>query len=131
MSGNAGAWKPGESGNRSGRPKGQRDAAKAIARRIQADTRDGAELVDFALAILRHNPTNAAECTAVHGLAEVTLRDKRWAMDWLTDRGFGKPIQPLDLVDEPEAVAPLDLSNVSDEDLAVLERVLRGLGDGA
>ena len=58
------------------------------------------------------------------------MRDKRWACDWLADRGFGKAPQSIEIVAEDEPAARLDLSHVSDADLAVLSRVLGALERG-
>ena len=67
---------PGQSGNPGGRPKG-------LARRIREQTQDGAEIVDFMLAMFRDPAASA--------------RDRREAAEWLTDHGFGKATQSLEL----------------------------------
>src|SRR5262245_3983978 len=67
----------GQSGNPGGRPKG-------YSLYIRQQTRDGKELVDYALAVLRGE----------HG-DDVKLRLD--AATWLADRGFGRPIQTTEV----------------------------------
>ncbi len=63
-------FKPGQSGNPGGKPKG-------FGALIRQESKDGAELVRTALAILRN--TKAAN------------RDRLKAAEFLADRGWGKP----------------------------------------
>jgi hypothetical protein len=75
-------WKPGQSGNPSGRPKG-------LAHYIQAQTRKGVELVDWYLGIWRGAPAP---------LERVPKAAERFeAAQWLSDRGWGRPPQYVDL----------------------------------
>ena len=62
-----------------GRPKG----FKGVARLIAKETRDGAELVEWALAVWRDEERPFAERAAAHA--------------WLSDRGLGRPLQMLEL----------------------------------
>jgi hypothetical protein len=71
-----GRFSPGISGNPGGRPKG-------IATRIRAETRNGEELADFMLSVLRDD-------------SEPT-RTRMEAASWLADRGFGKPTMRQEL----------------------------------
>lgn len=64
---------PGQSGNPSGRPKG-------LGLRIREQTREGEELIEFALEIMR-------------GLTLANQALRFDAMMWLADRGWGKPLQ--------------------------------------
>ena len=122
-------WTKGTSGNPAGTSRRQQSAARALAMRIQQETRDGAEVVDFALAVLRHGGVNAASGPTMHGLTEVTLTDKRWAADYLTDRGWGKAPQTIEIQTEGEPMPAIVLRGVTDDDLDAAERVLReGLG---
>ena len=70
-------FKPGVSPNPGGRPKG-------IAALVREQTADGAELVEFMLDVLR-------------GKRKGPLRLRMEAAAWLADRGFGKPVQQLDV----------------------------------
>jgi hypothetical protein len=70
-------FRPGESGNVGGRPKG-------FGALIREQTRDGAELVDFALSILR-------------GKRGAKLDQRLDALCWLADRGWGKAIQSTEI----------------------------------
>jgi hypothetical protein len=122
-------WTKGTSGNPAGTSRRQQSAARALAMRIQQETRDGAEVVDFALAVLRHGGVNQGSGAAMHGLGEVTLTDKRWAADYLTDRGWGKAPQTIEIQTEGEPMPAIVLRGVTDDDLDAAERVLReGLG---
>ena len=130
MSGNP--YKPGQSGNPGGRPKAQTDAAKQLARMIQAELRGGAELLEFAVAVYRH-PVGAVDVAAdlksggaLHGLAQITADDKKWAHEWLGERGFGKPLQSIDLTGEVQPMAASDLGTLgglTDAELDAADKV--------
>jgi hypothetical protein len=66
--------------NRSGRPRG----FAGVARLIAAATNDGAELVQWALAVWRDPSREFSERQAAH--------------QWLSDRYLGRPLQSLDMV---------------------------------
>jgi hypothetical protein len=68
---------PGRSANPGGRPKG-------IGSLVREQTRDGAELVAFMLAVLR-------------GRKKAPLRLRMEAAAWLADRGFGKALQQVEV----------------------------------
>ena len=71
-----GRFRPGNSANPGGRPKG-------LAHLVRDHTRDGAELVEFMLRVLRGK--------------RQPLRYRLEAAAWLADRGFGKALQQLDV----------------------------------
>ena len=89
----------GNSGNRAGRPKGFAGVAKLIA----TETRDGAELVEFALQVFRDE--------------DADMRDRQAAHAWLSDRGLGKPVATIDL---HAAVTPVGASDDDDRALEAL-----------
>ncbi|MBX3159603.1 MAG: hypothetical protein KF773_26765 [Deltaproteobacteria bacterium] len=114
----------GRSGNPAGRPKG----FAGVAARIMAETRDGAELVEWALAVWRD--------------AARSHRERAEAHAWLSDRGLGKAVATVELHaslasttrDEDDAFA-LQLDGLSIEQLEQLEaleaeraRILAGVG---
>lgn len=69
-------FKPGQTGNPGGRPRGLADL-------VRRETRDGAELVAFMLRVLRGR--------------KQPLRYRLEAAAWLADRGFGKALQQMEL----------------------------------
>ena len=85
-------FQPNQSGNPGGRPK----AAVEMARLIREATADGAVLVAFALEALKAK--DAAS--------------RNYAHQWLSDRGFGKALQTVDVLDTaaitPEQMAMLN-----------------------
>ena len=69
-------WKAGMSPNPGGRPKG-------VVALVREQTRDGAELVDFMVRVMRSK--------------RHPLRYRLEAVAWLADRGFGKALQQMEL----------------------------------
>jgi len=119
------SWKPGQSGNPSGRPKG----SAGFAANIREETRGGQELWEFALQVMR----GQAEVKAVVAGAVVnigpSLKERMDAMKWLADRGFGHT-DPV-AADEEEAsqavsraIADAELSKLSDQELKELQKAL-------
>jgi hypothetical protein len=96
-------WKKGQSGNPGGRPK----AFYALAKLIHAETRNGAELVERVLKIARGQDTTLDD-----------PKSRTWALDWLSDRGFGKPQQ--DVVVMQDEHRPIDYDALTDEQLEAL-----------
>jgi|SRR6266849_9612211 len=74
-------FKAGQSGNPDGRPRGNREFAELIA----DETRDGAELIEYALAVLRGEKGHEE------------LGDVRWAVEYLTTRMLGRAPQTIEL----------------------------------
>ena len=133
MSGNPDWKRGGPSPNPGGRPKVQMDAAKQLARMIHEEARGGLELVEFAFAVYRHpvGPVDVGSDLksggALHGLAEVTADDKHKMHVWLSERGFGKPLQSIDLTGEMQPMAAINmmaLAGLTDAELDAADRVL-------
>lgn len=74
-------FKPGQSGNPGGRPKG-------FAEYIRAETKEGKDLVDFALSVVRGEKQRGAK-------QPPGLLYRLEALKWLGDRGWGKPLQAV------------------------------------
>jgi hypothetical protein len=76
-------WEKGKSGNPNGRSAAMAGMAKAMARRIAAETGDGEELVDAMLKLMRD--------------PEAKLADRTAAVFWLAERGAGKAPAQVDV----------------------------------
>lgn len=99
-------WKKGQSGNPLGRPRNALSLAAAV-----RDMVDPEEIAEFATRIMRDEQLPISE---------------RWkAAEFLSDRGWGKPVAPvvLDGLGEGKAAA-LRLDVFSESDLAALEALL-------
>ena len=86
-------WKPGQSGNPSGRPKGTRDLADYV-----LETTDGGkELVDALVSIARGVMPNVPvqEGSRPRKDQQVRPADQLKAIEMLLDRGFGRPLEHL------------------------------------
>ena len=85
---NLSPWKPGQSGNPRGRPKGTRDLAGYV-----LETTDGGkELVDALLSLARGIVPNVAaqEGSRARKDQQVRPADQLKAIEMLLDRGFGR-----------------------------------------
>lgn len=85
-------WVKGQSGNVKGAPK----RANSLARKIREATKDGAELVEFALKVMRDES------------APLEARQEEKA--WLADRGWGKAVEHIEIEEskpeqDPAAIA--------------------------
>jgi len=110
-----GRFVPGNNANPNGRPKG-------IAALVKAETRDGAELVAFALRVLRAEKQPTA------------LRLQ--ALQWLADRGFGKAVSVVEAdiamnVDAQVTQRALVRLHLEEADVERLTRALLGSEEGA
>lgn len=75
-------WVKGQSGNAKGAPR----RSNALARVVRQKTRDGEELVEFALEMLRNEKMDPA-----HRID---------ARNWLADRGWGKAVEHIEIAEE-------------------------------
>lgn len=111
MAGEATRWKPGQSGNRDGRSK----AAALVSRMVRERTGDGSTIVEAVVSIAAGtHPTIKSE------------RSRLWALDWLSDRAFGRAVTPvavdLDIGTRPEGL-PVDYSVLTDAEAEAYELI--------
>ena len=100
-------------------PRGRGVAFRGMVQHIREQTSDGAELVEFALKVFRGvDPTTGAK---------IYKHSEQWdAHNWLTERGFGKAITPIDIQTQStdQIIDVFDPTRLGDEDLATLEALL-------
>jgi len=120
VSNEAHRWKPGQSGN----PSGRRPGYVKLALALSSQTDDGMEVVRFALAVMRGEtvepPSGKAKKPRKKKWSE---RSRIWAAEWLADRLWGKPRQVVEL----ETSAPKVETNydaLDERDLAELDRIM-------
>jgi len=123
---NLSPWKPGQSGNPSGRPKGTRDLAGYV-----LETTDGGkELVDALVSIARGVMPAVAVQEGPRPRKDQQVRpaDQLKAIETLLDRGFGRSPQQLDIA---HSVSGRPLEHLSDETLRLLVENARQLKEGS
>ena len=123
---NLSPWKPGQSGNPSGRPKGTRDLAGYV-----LETTDGGkELVDALVSIARGVIPNVAaqESSRPRKDQQVRPAGQLKAIEMLLDRGFGRSPQQIDVAHN---VSSRPLGHLSDETLRLLVENARQLKEGS
>jgi len=99
-------WKPGQSGNPSGKPKG----IIGLAAYIREHTNQGRDLVDFMLEVIKGESDKWTKTA-----------DKIVAVKWLADRGFGAVE-----VDDDSPKRSIDFSKLTEQELAFLAAVHDG-----
>ena len=125
-SNNLSPWKPGQSGNPSGRPRGTRDLAGYL-----LETTDcGKELVDSLLSIARGVMPNVPVQEGSRSRKDQQVRpaDQLKAIEMLLDRGFGRSPQQLDIA---HSVTDRPMEHLSDETLRLLVESANGLEEGS
>ena len=123
---NLSPWKPGQSGNPSGRPKGTRDLAGYV-----LETTDGGkELVDALICIARGAVPNLAAQKDSRPRKDQQVRpaDQLKAIEMLLDRGFGRSPQQLDIA---HSVTDRPLKHLSDATLQLLVEYGQQLEEGS
>ncbi len=123
---NLSPWKPGQSGNPSGRPRGTRDLAGYV-----LETTDGGkELVDALVSIARGAMPNVPVPGGSRPRKDQQVRpaDQLKAIEILLDRGFGRSPQQLDVA---HSVSDRPLQHLSDETLRLLVENARQLKEGS
>ena len=123
---NLSPWKPGQSGNPSGRPRGTRD----LAGYVLETTAGGKELVDALVSIAKGAMPNLAVQKGSRPRKDQQVRpaDQLKAIEMLLDRGFGRSPQQLDIA---HSVTDRPLKHLSDEMLQLLVESARQLEDGS
>ncbi len=108
-------WKPGQSGNPSGRPRGTRD----LAGYVLETTGGGRELIDALVSITRGVMPNVAVQKGSRPRKDQQVRpaDQLKAIEMLLDRGFGRSPQQLDIA---HSVSDRPFANLPDEMLMLL-----------
>ena len=122
---NLSPWKPGQSGNPSGRPRGTRDLAGYV-----LETTDGGkELVDALICIARGIMPNVAVQNGSRPRKDQQVRpaDQLKAIEMLLDRGFGRSPQQPDIA---HSVTDRPLQHLSDATLQLLVENARQLEEG-
>jgi len=123
---NLSPWRPGQSGNPSGRPRGTRDLVGYV-----LETTDGGkELVDALMSIVRGVVPNLAVQKGSRPKQDQQVRpaDQLRAIEMLLDRGFGRSPQQLDIA---HSVSDRPLEHLSDETLRLLVENARQLKEGS
>ena len=122
---NLSPWKPGQSGNPSGRPKGTRD----LAGYVLESTGGGRELVDSLVSIARGVMPNVSvqEGSRPRKDQQVRPAAQLKAIEMLLDRGFGRSPQQLDIA---HSVTDRPLEHLSDETLRLLVEYGQQLTEG-
>ena len=105
-------WPKGVSGNPNGRPKGGAGLAAKVRELVRGeDGAEGGKLVEFAVNIFAD--------------ASSPFEHRRWAAEWLADRGFGKALQLVDVTSGGERlISPV--ASLAPERLAELDAFIRG-----
>ena len=123
---NLSPWKPGQSGNPSGRPKGTRD----LAGYVLETTGGGRELIDALVCLARGVLPDVAVQKGFRPRKDQQVRpaDQLKAIEILLDRGFGRSPQQLDIA---HSVSNRPLEHLSDETLRRLVESAKGLEEGS
>ena len=123
---NLSPWKPGQSGNPSGRPRATRDLAGYV-----LETTDGGkELVDALVSLARGIMSNVAVQGGSRPRKDQQVRpaDQLKAIEILLERGFGRSPQQIDIA---HSVTDRPLAHLSDETLDALVENGRQLEKGS
>jgi len=123
---NLSPWKPGQSGNPTGRPRGTRDLAGYVLESTDA----GRELIDALVCLARGVMPNVAAQKGSRSRKGQQVRpaDQLKAIEMLLDRGFGRSPQQLDIA---HSVSDRPFANLSEEALRLLVESAKGLEEGS
>ena len=123
---NLSPWKPGQSGNPSGRPRGTRDLAGYVLENTDA----GRELIDALVSIARGVMPSVPVQKGSRPRKDQQVRpaDQLKAIEMPLDRGFGRSPQQLDIAHN---VSDRPLEHLSDETLRLLVENAHQLKEGS
>lgn len=124
-------FRPGQSGNPNGRPKG----SEGLAKYIREQTTDFFELADIALSIARGRKKfeEFVGPQAIKIKRRPNATERMAAVKWLADRGAGTAQAFIEVTGAgggPLAITFQDLQGLSDEQLAQMESILASAKSG-
>lgn len=117
----SGKFLPGVSGNPAGRP-------KSLSRYIREQTSDGEKIADFFLQVFnKHTKIEYEDSKGKKVKRDPNLRERMEAAEWLADRGWGRPTQPIS---GDEDGGPVQVQNIFDPDTrkAIVSAAIKRLG---
>lgn len=106
----------GKTGNAGGRTKAEIALQKRVVTLIAGHTQDGAEIVDFAVKVLRGTEDGCADA-----------KSRRWAADFLANRLWGRAPQTI----EVNTGEPAQIPDMRDLTLEELRRIAAGVSNAA
>jgi hypothetical protein len=109
-------WVPGQSGN----PKGAPSRAHSLASRAREATRNGEELIDFFLGVMRGEPMSRPGRVPQRPSPELRVT----AAEWLADRGWGKAREIVELMPDKPRDRVAAFMRLSEEDRRSLREIL-------
>jgi hypothetical protein len=118
-------WQSGQSGN----PYGQRTHRVTLAKHVRELSSDGHELVSFLFSVARGEPMHLPGQNGKHANGRPprpSLDQRLRAVELLLDRGWGRPKETIELLEDSSAPAERRalLDHLSDDDLATLKGIL-------
>jgi hypothetical protein len=109
-------WVPGQSGN----PKGAPSRVNTLASRAREATRNGEELIEFMVNVMRGEPMSRKGRVPQLPRPEMRLT----AAEWLADRGWGKAREIVELMPDKPRDRVAAFMRLSEEDRAQLRAIL-------
>lgn len=96
-----------------------------MAQLLAKETRDGQEIVSFALGVLRGRTVEPPKGKAKHPRVKVWSEKSRlWAAEWCADRLWGKAKQVVELEHGKPAAPPLNYDALTDAEVDALDQLL-------